>query len=82
MAATDVVYIPDRRASLLVRLVIQNQGSLLKSKRPPFAEISDRELEAIEAAIQRVLAESTRGSKEPVTASLRGDIDITRSETR
>ncbi len=55
IAAKDVVDMPDRRASLLVRLVIQNQGCLSKSKRSQFTEISDTELAAIEAAIQRVV---------------------------
>lgn len=62
IAAKNVVDMPDRRASLLVRLVIQNQGRLSKSKRSQFAEISDTELAAIEAAIQRVV-ETTRNSK-------------------
>jgi hypothetical protein len=56
MAAKDVVDMPDRRASLLVRLIVQNQGKLSRSKRPHFAEISDQELLAVEAAIQRVIA--------------------------
>jgi hypothetical protein len=45
---------PDRRASLLVRLILQNQGTLSKSQRPDFAELSDAELASIEAAVGEV----------------------------
>jgi len=77
IAAKDVVDMPDRRASLLVRLVIQNQGHLSKSKRPQFTEISDMELAAIEAAIQRVV-EPTRSPKDLLAEAPLDDIDLTR----
>jgi hypothetical protein len=78
IVAKDVVDMPDRRAALLVRLVIQNQGRLSKSMRSQFTEISDTELAAIEAAIQRVV-ESTRSSKNLLTEAPLGDMDIKRS---
>jgi hypothetical protein len=40
-----------KRASLLVRLIIQNKGKLAKNKRDLFSEITDEELEKIESAI-------------------------------
>jgi hypothetical protein len=49
----DIVDMPDRRASLLVRLILQNKGRLSKSKRTAFAEISDDELHDIEKAVWR-----------------------------
>jgi hypothetical protein len=42
---------PDRRASLLVRLVLQNKGKLSMTKRTLFAEINDDELHTIEEAV-------------------------------
>ena len=50
----DIVDMPDRRASLLVRLILQNQGTLSKNKRPDFVELSDAELASIEAAVGEV----------------------------
>ena len=43
---------PDRRASLLVRLILQNKGKLSRAKREQFTELTDDELLAIEAAVQ------------------------------
>ena len=48
----DIVDMPDRCASLLVRLIIQNKGSLAGGRRDHFAEINDHELEAIEEAVR------------------------------
>jgi hypothetical protein len=42
---------PNRRASLLIRLILQNKGKLSKSKRTAFPEISDQELDQIERAV-------------------------------
>src|SRR5260370_124718 len=46
-----IVDMPDRRASLLVRLILQNKGKLSNSKRTLFAEVSDDELHNIERAV-------------------------------
>ena len=51
-AVRDVVDMPDRRASLLVQLCLQNRGHLAKGKRDRFAELSDEEVAEIQAAIQ------------------------------
>jgi Fic family protein len=64
MAAKGIVDAPDRRLSLLVRLIVQNQGKLSTSKRAHFAEISDQELSAVEAAISRVIRQ-TRDVNDP-----------------
>jgi hypothetical protein len=51
----DIVEIPDRRASLLVRLVIRNNGTLSKGKRSQFPELRDEELAAIETAVRTTM---------------------------
>lgn len=52
----DVVDMPDRRASLFVRLCMQNGGRLSANKRCLFDELEDEEIrrmeDAVEAAIQ------------------------------
>jgi hypothetical protein len=53
----DIVDMPDRRASLLVGLCLQNGGTLSKAKRGEFKELSDDEVDAIQAAIQGGMAE-------------------------
>jgi hypothetical protein len=55
-AVREIVDIPDRRAALLIRLIIQNGGTLSRTKRAQFAELSDPELAAIEAAVQAATA--------------------------
>ncbi len=42
---------PDTRASLLVRLIMQNKGRLAKNKGDMFSEITDEELARIEKGI-------------------------------
>jgi len=50
-ATMDIVDMPDRRASLLVRLILQNNGRLSQTKRATFSELSDEEISAIEEAV-------------------------------
>lgn len=52
----DIVNMPDRRASLLVRLCLQNGGRLAARKRARFAELTDDEVDAMEAAVQTAMA--------------------------
>ena len=52
----DIVDMPDRRASLLVRLIQQNKGKLAAARRGQFAEIRDAELAAIESAVSSAAA--------------------------
>ena len=55
-AVREIVNMPDRRASLLVRLCMQNGGSLAARKRRLFAELSDDEVRAMEAAVRQAMA--------------------------
>ncbi|MGI8785645.1 MAG: Fic family protein [Acidobacteriota bacterium] len=50
--AVDIVDMPDRRASLLVRLIMQNSGELAQNRRKQFPELSDHEISSIEAAVR------------------------------
>ena len=50
-AVSEIVDMPDRRTSLLIRLCVQNGGRLSASKRPGFRELGDGEVTAIESAI-------------------------------
>jgi hypothetical protein len=54
----SVVDMPERRAALLVRLCLQNGGYLSKAKRGQFAELTNEEMEAMEAAIQQAMAQT------------------------
>jgi hypothetical protein len=60
----NIVDMPDRRASLLVRLIVQNNGWLSGNKREQFAELSDKEVRAIEATVRSSM---TSKSKEGTT---------------
>ena len=50
----EIVDMPDKRASLLVRLILQNKGRLAKNKRDLFSEVTDEELTKIEKVIGSV----------------------------
>jgi hypothetical protein len=52
-AVLDIVDMPNRRASLLVRFILQNKGRLSTGKRTTFSEISDSEIDQIEKAVWR-----------------------------
>ena len=52
----EIVDMPDRRASLFVRLCLQHNGALSGAKRAQFAELSDAEIALLEAAVQRAIA--------------------------
>jgi Fic/DOC family len=62
-AVRDIIDMPDRRASLFVRLCLQNGGRLSKAKRAEFKELTDTELASLQFAIQDVMAESTIGTR-------------------
>ena len=56
-AVAEIVDLPQRRASLLVRLILQNRGTLSKTKRTAeFALLTDDEITRIERAIQALTA--------------------------
>lgn len=50
-----VLEMPDKKASLFVRLCLENHGRLSKTKRQQFAELSDEEVLSLEAAVQRAV---------------------------
>lgn len=52
-----IVDMPDRRAALLIRLMLQNGGRLSAAKRGQFAELADDEVRAMEAAVQAAMAD-------------------------
>lgn len=52
-----IVDMPDRRAALLIRLMLQNGGRLSKSKRGQFVELTDAEIAAMEQSVQQARAE-------------------------
>lgn len=54
-AVKEIVDMPDRRASLLVRFILQNRGTLSKNKREKdFPELSGEEIERLENAIREI----------------------------
>jgi hypothetical protein len=57
-ATLNIVDMPNRRASLLVRLILQNKGKLSKGKRDAFSEITDQEIDLIEKAVWGAWQES------------------------
>jgi hypothetical protein len=58
-AVADIVDMPDRRASLLVKLCRQNGGVLSKAKRCEFPELTEAEIAAIETSIRAIIAENS-----------------------
>ena len=57
----EIVHMPDRRASLLVRLCMQNGGRLAARKRARFEELTDDEVGAMEDAVQHAMSAATQG---------------------
>lgn len=57
-ATLNIVDMPNRRASLLVKLILQSKGKLSKGKRDTFSEISDQEIDRIEKAVWETWQES------------------------
>ncbi|MGR7996143.1 Fic family protein [Xanthobacter sp. ZOL 2024] len=56
----EIVDMPDRRAALLVRLLLQNGGRLSAAKRPQFVELSDAEILAMEDVVRAVTGGDSR----------------------
>lgn len=61
-AVRDIIDMPDRRASLFVRLCLQNGGRLSRAKRDSFAELSDEEIGKLEAAVRYAMQNGTARS--------------------
>jgi len=64
IAVQRIVDMPNARASLLVRLILQNQGTLSGKKRRQFAELSEEEVTRIEEAIRETNAAEVSESPE------------------
>ena len=58
-AVRATVTMPDRRATLFVRLCLQNGGRLAARKRRLFNELSDDEVAAMEGAVREAMAGDT-----------------------
>ena len=70
LGVREIVDMPDRRASLFVRLCMQNDGRLAGAKRSHFAELTDAEVTRLEAAVRKAIeAEAGAGSSHPTTRS-------------
>ena len=54
-AVTAIVDMPNKRAGLLVKMLLQNRGHLSKRKRKQFDELKDAEIERMEAATQAII---------------------------
>jgi Fic family protein len=59
-AVREIVDMPDRRASLFVRLCMQSGGRLSGAKRQQFPELEDVEIAAMETAVQDALQSEAR----------------------
>jgi Fic family protein len=57
-AVVRKIDMPDQRAKLLVKLLLQNQGRLARRKREQFSELTDQELKRIESETQQILERS------------------------
>jgi len=65
MGVRDIVDMPDRRASLFVRLCLQNGGRLASGKRTTFPELTDAEIAAMEVAVQAAIRTEAARPAEP-----------------
>ena len=59
-AVRAVIDMPDRRARLLIELCLNNHGRLSNRKRAHFSELTDGELQRIEAALTAILQRTNR----------------------
>jgi Fic family protein len=65
-AVREIVDMPDRRASLFVRLCMQNGGRLSATKRSQFSELTDAEVARLETQVQQATAAEEAGHPDPV----------------
>jgi hypothetical protein len=63
-AVTTIVDMPNKRAGLLVRMFLQNAGCLSKNKRKQFDELTDEEVQRMEAAIQEIIRTPRRSGSD------------------
>ena len=62
--ARAIVDMPNKKLSLFVRLAMQNQGKLAKSKRRLFEELTEEEIKSMEAAVGAALKEAREEAAE------------------
>jgi hypothetical protein len=62
-AARDIVDMPNKKLSLFVRLCMQNNGWLAKSRRKTFAELTDKEIKVMEHAIRSARRAQEQGKR-------------------
>lgn len=60
----EIVDMPDARLDLFIRLCLQGKGRLSRSKRALFAELTDGEVERMEALVRHALARLSSGDSE------------------
>jgi hypothetical protein len=62
----EIVDMPDRRASLFVRLCMQNGGRLSDTKRAQFPELTDTKGALLETQVQQAIVAEEAGHPNPV----------------
>ena len=65
-AVREIVDMPNKKLSLFVRLCMQNNGRLAKTRRKAFAELTDAEVEAMEAAVRAARQPQREGTQAAV----------------
>ena len=60
----EIVDMPDSRLDLFIRLCLQGRGRLSRNKRARFDELTDDEVERMEAVVQDALARLINGGFE------------------
>lgn len=57
-AVNNIVEMPDRQASLLIRVIMQNKGKLSKNKRAKFDKLTTEEIKQIENAVNFIIKDN------------------------
>jgi hypothetical protein len=68
-AVRNIIEMPDRRASLFVRLCMQNQGRLANRRRDDFSALDDEEIARLEEAVRGAIRSEAADHPEGVFAS-------------
>ena len=68
-AVEEIVDMPNRRASLLITLCLQNHGHLSKRKRELFEELTDEEVERVGDAVKQAITDNGGPTPAPETAT-------------
>lgn len=64
-ALSEIVDMPNKRAQLLMRLLLQNNYKLSRAKRATFFELTDGEVEQIEIAVKEAADDTIAASRHP-----------------